>query len=394
MISSVALGLVLVPVALAIYAYIVYPVIVALVGRRRRIPEGDAGWPAGLPIVSVVIPAYNEETQIRGAIEAILSQDYPADRLQILILSDASIDRTDSIVASFASRGVELLRMPKRGGKTAAENASCPLLRGSIIVNTDASIRLYPATVRKLVLAMADPEVGVASGRDVSVPPSEGSNATEGGYVGYEMRLRALETRAGGIVGASGSGYAIRKSLHLIPVRDDLSRDFSAALTARRHGLRAVSVDDALCAVPRTGSLRREYKRKVRTICRGMETLATNRSLLDPIVYGWFAWKLLSHKVCRWLLPPAAVLGVVGLVILAPHHVWAAAIVAAAAMVLLVALIGWFWPEGRDMPGPISVAAFGVAANVAVLHAGWRFARGHEDHIWEPTRRAAVAAHG
>ena len=87
------------------------------------------------PSVSIVVPAYNEEAQIRGAIEALIGQDYPADRRQILILSDASTDRTDEIVREYEADGVELLRMPVRGGKTAAENASVALLRGEIIIN-------------------------------------------------------------------------------------------------------------------------------------------------------------------------------------------------------------------------------------------------------------------
>src|SRR5207237_7072590 len=125
---------------------------------------------------------------------------------------------------------------PVRGGKTAAENASVALLRGDIIINSDASVRLHPKAVRRLVEAMASPSVGVASTRDISVGhASTAANATEAGYVGYEMRIRALETLTGGIVGASGSGYAIRAHLHRIKVRADLSRDFSAALTARKH---------------------------------------------------------------------------------------------------------------------------------------------------------------
>src|SRR6185503_4738575 len=113
-------------------------------------------------------------------------------------------DGTDDIVREYEAQGVELMRMPVRGGKTAAENASSPLLRGEIIVNTDASIRLHPSAVRRLVEAMADPTVGVASSRDVSISrDTSTANIAEAGYVGYEMRIRALETRAGGIVGAS-----------------------------------------------------------------------------------------------------------------------------------------------------------------------------------------------
>jgi glycosyltransferase involved in cell wall biosynthesis len=382
-----------IPLVLLAYAYLAYPAALWLLAWRR--PAVQPPGAEGLPVVSIVIPAYNEELQIRGAIDALIAQDYPPDRRQILILSDASTDRTDEIVGEYKALGVELLRMPVRGGKTAAENASCALLRGEVVINSDASIRLHPLAVRRLVEAMADPRVGVASSRDVSVTggPSSG-NAAEAGYVGYEMRVRSLETRTGGIVGASGSGYAIRAHLHRIPVRDDLSRDFSAALTARTHGFIAVSVDDALCIVPRTVSLRAEYRRKVRTIARGVETLLYNRHLLDPARYGAFAWKLVSHKVCRWLAPVSLVPGLLGLACLSTADPWAAVLLGLGAVGLLIALTGAVWPTGRPMPRAISAVTFATAANLAVLHALVRVAYGHDDHLWEPTRRAPAAMEG
>lgn len=378
----------LLPAAIATYAYVIYPVILWAIARGRA-PHAHQS--RALPRVSICVPAYNEEAQIRGAIEALIAQDYPADRRQILVVSDASADRTDDIVREYAKDGVELLRMPKRSGKTAAENASCALLRGDIVVNSDSSVRLHPAAIRRLAEAMADPTVGVASTRDVSVsrgPVAE--NVTEAGYVGYEMRIRALETATGGIVGASGSGYAIRANLHRIPVRDDLSRDFSAALTARTHGYAAVSVDDALCYVPRTASLRVEYRRKVRTISRGLETLLYQRHLLDPMRFGLFSWKLLSHKVCRWLTPGSAIFGLIGLAMLSGQHQWARWLLAAGAAGSLVAIAGTRWPAGRPMPRIVSIVTFAAAANVAVVHALLRVALGHEDHLWEPTRRAPL----
>jgi hypothetical protein len=206
------------------------------------------------------------------------------------------------------------------------------------------------------------------------------------------MRIRALETQTGGIVGASGSGYAIRAHLHRIPVRDDLSRDFSAALTARTHGMIAVSVDDALCYVPRTTSLRAEYRRKVRTITRGVETLLHNRQLLDPTKYGSFAWKLVSHKVCRWLVPPSALVATTGLAILSASHGWAAVLMVLGLGVALLAAVGAVWPFRRPMPRALSMVTFAVSANVAVIHALYRVAHGHEDHLWEPTRRTPTIA--
>jgi cellulose synthase/poly-beta-1,6-N-acetylglucosamine synthase-like glycosyltransferase len=390
MLTTVGWLLLFVPVALVAYTYGVYPLMLWLMPRNRAAVAPHIG---ALPMVSIVIPAYNEEMQIRGAIEALIAQEYPADRRQVLILSDASTDRTDQIVSEYRDQGVELLRMPVRGGKTAAENASVALLRGEIVINSDASIRLHPQAVRRLVEAMADERVGVASSHDVSVTRDLSSaNAAEAGYVGYEMRIRALETQTGGIVGASGSGYAIRAHLHRIPVRDDLSRDFSAALTARTHGMIAVSVDDALCYVPRTTSLRAEYRRKVRTITRGVETLLHNRQLLDPTKYGSFAWKLVSHKVCRWLVPPSALVAATGLAILSASHGWAAVLMVLGLGVALLAAVGAVWPFRRPMPRALSMVTFAVSANVAVIHALYRVAHGHEDHLWEPTRRTPTIA--
>ena len=379
--------LVAAPVVLFAYTYLVYPLLLWILSSFRKTATADLL--TALPTISVVIPAYNEEQQIGGAIDAVLAQDYPAEKLQILILSDASTDATDRIVGDYSGRGVELLRLPQRGGKTKAENVACGRLRGEIIVNTDASARLHPKAIERLVAGMIDPGVGVASSRDVSLSRSDASaNITEAGYVDYEMRVRDLETRTGGIVGASGSCYAIRASLHKVPVPEELSRDFSAALTARRYGFRAVSVRDAICFIPRTRSLRSEYRRKVRTISRGMDTLYASRELLDPTQYGLFAWKLFSHKVCRWLLPFTVIPAIAGLVRLSPSNTWARSAVLASAFLLIIAIVGALWPSQRPMPRFISVIAFGVAANAAVLNGLWRVLGGHEDHVWEPTRRS------
>jgi len=385
--------LVALPIALALYSYAIYPAMLRLFARRggNALVIGDANYQ---PSISVVVPAYNEETQIGGAIEALLAQNYPRNKMQILILSDFSTDATDRIVSSYADRGVELMRMPKRSGKTAMENAACRLLRGDIVVNSDASIRLHPDATRKLIEQLSDPSIGVASVRDVSVSVGRPqANATEAGYVDYEMRLRALETRAGGIVGASGCCYAIRTDLHRLPIPPDLSRDFSAALTARAHGFRAVSVDEAIAFVPRTATLRREYTRKVRTIARGMETLLGVAHMLDPMRYGAFSWRLISHKVCRWLVPLAGVPALAALAFLAVnHHLWAAVALAGVLCVAIVAGIGACWPDSRPMPRLLSFVSFAVAANVAVVHALCRLVYAGDDKIWEPTRREAIVA--
>jgi cellulose synthase/poly-beta-1,6-N-acetylglucosamine synthase-like glycosyltransferase len=379
--------LIALPVFFALYTYAGYPLLLRLlaIGRGDPLVRTD---PAEWPDITITIPAYNEEKEIADTVESVLSLDYPADRRQILVVSDASSDRTDEIVKGYADRGVELLRVEGRVGKTEAENIASSHLRGSIIVNTDASVRIAPGAIRALVRQFSDPAIGLASGRDVSVSRGEDrSNRGESGYVGYEMGIRDLETAVGGIVGASGCFYAIRADLHRIPLPGFLSRDFAAALKVYEHGYRPVSVSEALCYVPRQPSLHREYRRKVRTIARGLRTLAHKRALLNPVRHPLFAWKLFSHKLCRWMVPWAGIPGAIGLAGMAGYSPIALVAAILAGLGLLVASLSWALADRVQLPSLLQFAAYALSGNVAAMHALLRALRGVRDATWEPTRR-------
>jgi cellulose synthase/poly-beta-1,6-N-acetylglucosamine synthase-like glycosyltransferase len=393
--TSAGLLLASLPLGMFVYAYLLYPIILKLLAGNTG---GDAAksrseW----PLISVSLPAYNEEVAIKGALDALLAADYPPDKLQILVTSDASDDRTDEIVRSYACTGVELLRLEQRCGKTAAENAAAPHLRGEIVINTDASIRICEGSMKPLVDALADPTVGVASGRDISVGAEDTeAGAGETGYVGYEMWVRGLESDLGSIIGASGCYYATRRELHGIPVPDTLSRDFAAVLKARLHGYRSVHVPDATCLVPRTGSAAVEYRRKVRTMARGLATLWHYRQLLNPIRYGGFALRLMSHKLCRWLVPPLLPIGALGVGLLAADHEWAAAILAIGALALLTSLVVVRWPtDRRPLPTAVNLLGFAISSNFAAIAAWAKVLRDRGGSaVWEPTRRDAVEGRG
>ena len=377
------------------YAYAGYPLLLMAAAARRPRPAPPSA-PAELPLVTITVPAYNEVATIGDTIERLLGVDYPAHLRHIVVISDASTDGTDDVVQSYAERGVELLRMPRRSGKTAAENAARTALRGEIVVNTDASVRVDPAAVRHLVAALADPTVGVASGRDVSTGRAQGSTSPgESAYVGYEMWVRDLETRVDGIVGASGCLYAIRAELHRHALPEHLSRDFAAALVARRHGFRAVSVPAAICYVPQSTSLRREYRRKVRTMARGLATLWYARGLLDIRRYRLFAWMLASHKLCRWLLP-WTVAAVVGVALVTARESAIARIVLGFAAVGALATAATWRREaaGRPVPRAISMIAFTTAGLAAGLQAWLHLLSGRRAATWEPTRRQPTSVTG
>jgi cellulose synthase/poly-beta-1,6-N-acetylglucosamine synthase-like glycosyltransferase len=385
--TTVALVLLGLPVTALGYAYLVYPAALWCVTRLRRPDERrvDRGeWPS----ITITMPVYNEARIIRSSLEHVLGLDYPADRRHVLVISDASTDGTDAIVAGFADRGVSLVRLPTRAGKTAAENAAAAHLLGEIVVNVDATARPGRGALKSLIAAFADPKVGVASGRDVSTgAEAEQTSAGESGYVGYEMWVRSLETRVDSIVGSSGCFYAIRRSIYEEGFPDALSRDFASALIAREHGLRAVSVDEAVCAVPRAKSLDVEFRRKVRTMHRGLETLWYKRQLLDPRKYGRFAVMLFSHKVCRWLVPLTLPFGLIGVAMLALTWDVAAWAVGIGAAGLAISAVAVRWPDSSRVRRALALPSYLLMANAAGIVAWWEAFRREREAMWEPTRR-------
>ena len=361
-----------------------YPLILLVLGRKSN--HSAYVEPGEWPEITIVLPVYNEEHVIARTLDALLAVDYPSHLRHVLVVSDASSDRTDKIVKSYAGRGVELLRQKERSGKTAAENAARHHVRGEVVVNTDASVRLAPNSLKPLVAAFFDETVGIASGRDVSVGGGErDANVGESRYVGYEMWVRERETRAGGIVGASGCFFATRADLHEHVVPDALSRDFAAPLIAREHGYRSVSVSEAVCFVPRQGSLRREYRRKVRTMTRGLETLYYKRHLLNPFKHGRFGWMILSHKLVRWLVPWGTLSALIGLVAVAASESALPIVVLVVAIFGVCAAVAWFWPASRAMPRFVAFPGYLALGLVAGMHAWLNALRGELNPIWEPS---------
>lgn len=385
--TTLAVLLILLPVGLAGYAYVGYPAVLWLVARFRPVvkPTDPAEW----PFISVTVPVYNAAATLAATLDALVAADYPAERRQIVVASDASTDDTDTIAASYSNRGVELLRIPVRRGKTAVENAVNGVVRGDIVINVDAAIGVPAQSLKALVRAFTDPTVGVASGRDRSVGDATTAESArgEGGYVGYEMWVRSLETRVGSIVGASGCFYAYRRVIHRKTLPEGLSWDFASALFAAEHGLRAVSVQDAVCVVPRSGSLEAEFRRKVRTMTRGINTLLYKRALMNPVRYGRFALMLISHKLCRWLVSLTLPAAVVGLVVLSAGSTIAAALLAAALATVSAAIITIRWQGGAKLSPLVALPGFLCASMIAGVIAWQEVFRSERVPIWEPTQR-------
>jgi cellulose synthase/poly-beta-1,6-N-acetylglucosamine synthase-like glycosyltransferase len=375
------------PVVLGGYAFLVYPTIVWLWSRLRpayTLPPEPEDWPE----ISILIVAYNEERRLRRTLEHALATDYPADRLNVLVVSDASSDGTDALVIDYGDPRVRLLRMPERSGKPAGENAAGAMLRGDIVVSIDASILIPRDSLKPLIRALLDPAVGLASGRDISIgDEAREGNKAESGYVGMEMTLRSLETRVHSIVGASGCFYANRRHLQQVQLPNELARDFAAASVARAHGYRAVSVDDATCLVPRTPTLKAELRRKSRTMGRGLDTLVYLRTMMNPFRYGSYAFMMVSHKLVRWLLFPSLLGWLIGPLLVLPSMPWALLVTLGMVVGLVVARLVITWPDNRRLPRLIALPGYVFISIVAGWMAWLHLLRNEKSAMWEPTQR-------
>ena len=373
------------------YAYVVYPFVLWLAGRGRQpvAPVEPTAWPP----ITIVVVAHNAAPAIRRTLEHLIAADYPADRRQILVVSDGSTDETEAIVGEFASRGVELLRIERRSGKTTGENAAGPVVRGDVVVSTDATLIVPPGSVKSLVRHFADPGVGVVSGRGVSISAGDANaarlTAGEARYLDYETHVRSLESRFGSIMGATGQLYAQRRELFQVALTPTfVTRDFASTLIAYERGYRSLQDDNASCLVVRNPSLQLEYERKARTIVLGLDTLFQYPHLLDPMRHGWFAFMLLSHKLSRWgvyLLAPFAFLG---LFVLAAQSGVAYGLLLATLAAAAAGLLGIYWPRTRPVSAVLAACGFIVALGAAGA-AGWiRFLRGQHATTWKPTARS------
>jgi len=372
--------------ALILYPYVGYWVLLRLLGPLIGRPVAKR---PHTPPVSLIVSAYNEAQNMRRKLENTLALHYPRAELEVLVASDASTDETDAIVREFAPQGIELIRLPARGGKVACQNAAIPRAHGEIFVFSDARIQLGPDSIAAMMENFADPSVGCVSSQDLIVDADgqPDQSAGEGFYVRYEMAIRRAEARLGSLVGASGSFYAVRKRLADV-WEPGFERDFMTPLKVAAAGYRTVHEPRAIGAYRALAEPEAEFRRKVRTVMRGMAVLFHMRTLLNPFRYPRVAWQLWSHKILRWTVPFFLLTWFGSSIVLAWNHrspIYTAALVAQVALYLLaLAAVLHRELEHRLI---FRIPLFFANVNLSILVAWGRFLAGNRQVTWEPSRR-------
>ncbi len=339
------------------------------------------------PDVSLIIAVHNEEKVIREKLENSLSQDYPEDKLEIIVASDCSDDKTDEIVSEFEKRGVKLISIPERRGKESAQREAIKEAKGEILVLTDASIMLNKDALRNIVRNFNDRTVGCVSSVDkILNSESEG----EGFYVRYEMFLRKLESKIYSLVGLSGSFFVIRKGL-CQEWPSELPSDFLAVLSTVKKGYRSIIDHQAIGYYRVLSSSTAEFQRKVRTVARGLRVLVAKRELLNPLRYGFFSIQLLSHKLMRWVVPFLYIiffLSSMCLTFCEKNSIFYVLIFLIQLLFFALTIFGYIREkEGKQLSAIYKIPLFFFISNLAILSAWIKLLCGKKFAAWEPSSR-------
>lgn len=366
-----------------IYATFGYALILWLITRFIHRPVFTADI---TPSVSFLIAAHNEEKVIAVKLENTLALDYPRDKLQIIVMSDASTDNTNEIVEGYTDRGVILKAIPMGGGKPNAMNLTFPMTTGDVILISDADSIYARDALKKLVRHFADPKVGAVTGEEVRIPVESGSGAGEGIYVRLDNLIKRLEGQIGSMVMVNGGFVAIRRAL--FPVLDPaLNFDLVWAPLLQLQGYITAYEPEAHSTEVYPLDTKGDFKRRLRTVLQAFYSYLSIPAALNPFRTGWYAVRLISHRFMRWFV--FFWLGVAlmtNMLLLRTSPIFIALLVLQLAC-YACALVGWgldsFGKRIKIFYFPFYFVYIHLAAFVAVVQAIF----GKRISTWNPTLR-------
>ncbi|MBX9581554.1 MAG: glycosyltransferase family 2 protein [Gemmataceae bacterium] len=373
------------------FAYAGYPVLIyalsKLFGRPPVPPPADD---ARLPAVSLLIAAYNEEVDIEARVLNLLRLDYPRDKLELVIASDGSTDRTNDIVRRYEAAGVKLVAYGENKGKATVLNRTVPTLSGEVVALSDANTHWAPDALRNLARWFADPSVGVVNGKLVLVDPATGRNV-DGLYWKYETFLKKCESKLGALLGTNGAIYAVRKDIFPAVTPGTLIDDFVIPMNARRAtGCRIVYDTKAVASEETAPTIRAEFRRRVRIGAGGYQSIALLWPLLSP-AHGWVALTFFCHKIVRWVCPffllAALVLNVLLFLDPAADQLRAAWLLAAQAGFYALAAAGNWVPARPRWLRFFRLPTLFASMNLALFFGFFRWLFGPKTGTWKRTDR-------
>ena len=325
-----------VSLAVCVYIYFGYPALLWIASRIRSRPVKEEEI---APAVTFIIPAYNEERTIRRKIENTLSLDYPADRIEALVVSNGSTDGTNAIVSAWSDPRVRLIALPAPG-KMAALNEGARAAKGEILVFSDADFYLDAHSLREMVRKFADPQVGGVCGARKAAPrpPGESTGEGEGMYHRWDKWQKVRESRIGSVFAADGLLYAIRRELYVPVSLAAQADDIAISTRVPLQGYRLLFEPRATAWEEATIDAREEFRRKIRVTNHSVRALF---AIGTPLVTsGFYSVELLSHKLVRHFIPFFLIPLLISNAFIAGEGLFYTLVMAGQLLVYALALIG------------------------------------------------------
>lgn len=301
------LYIIIILVFLILAPYIVYPAIMLLLGYL--LPQKLPGVTGELPHVTVIIPTYNEEIVIHERVKNLEAQQYPPEKLQVIIVDSGSNDRTFEIAresSGLSPLDCTALRQEERKGKANAVNYAMQYAKGDIILVSDANALFEKDSIQKIVKPFTDRKIGGAGGRFVTL----GTNLVGKGeelYWSIEGRIRKAESAIYSITNFSGEFNSFRKDLGIVLDEKSLAEDFDLSLQIIERGYRLVYVPEAVVYEPAVEHSKDLIKQKKRRAVGTIQVIFKHIGMfLNPKLFV-FDLLLFFHKVLRVFTPIIAI---------------------------------------------------------------------------------------
>jgi cellulose synthase/poly-beta-1,6-N-acetylglucosamine synthase-like glycosyltransferase len=350
---------------LLVYTHLGYPAVLWLLARLRG-EEDDLAHVAEPPSVSLIVAAHDEEASIVRWVRSTLAFDYPRERLEVVVVSDGSTDRTREWAAK---AGADLVFEVPRGGKVAALNAAVEKARGELLAFSDANSTWEADALGRLVARFADPQIGYVCGQ--LRLEGEGGENQEGLYWRYETAARALESRLAGVTAGNGAINAVRREAY-IALEPTRGQDISLPYELTKRGWRAVARE------PMAATLRSEFRRKRRMLAGAWATMLRH-GMLSPRGYGpAYAFEILSHRALRYLSPILHLVALVTNLALLGHGSLYVVTLAAQLTLLAAAALAPVVPLRA-----FQIARYYVAVTAASAAGLWDYVRRGVPRTWE-----------
>lgn len=387
------------------YTYLGYGLLITLLVKIRTLIKGPrplTNDDAYEPMVTLVMAAYNEMGCLPAKLQNSRELDYPANKLQLLFVTEGSTDGSTAYLESLrlgGDRQIAVLGGDERAGKVAAMNRAITHVRTPIVIFSDANTQLNSRAIRNLVRHFQNESVGAVAGeKRIEVLDSESAAGSgEGIYWKYESYLKRKDAQLHTVVGAAGELFAVRTNLYETVEPDTLLDDFIISLRIAGRGYRVEYEPDAYALERPSFSIEEEKKRKIRIAAGGFQSIMRLLYLLNVVRYGWLTFQYVSHRVLRWAVTPFCLplIWLANLALLLPvppaitpvYLFWLVFFVGQC-LFYAAAYLGYRLEHRQIRVKALFVPFYFTFMNVCAILGFLRYWRGNTSGIWEKARRA------